>query len=87
MSRCYPRHKPAPADLPPDPRPDRQAVHYEKVVEGIGAVVTLKIQKGYEYEKGEYVLLEEDELDAVEPAAPKAGFAAAAGGPAHPAAD
>jgi DNA end-binding protein Ku len=40
-------------------------IHYEKVAEGIGAVEKDEIKKGYEYEKGEYVLLEDDEIDAV----------------------
>jgi DNA end-binding protein Ku len=40
-------------------------VRYQKVVEGIGPVETDDIKKGYEYEKGEYVLLEDKELDAV----------------------
>jgi DNA end-binding protein Ku len=45
--------------------PSGKRVHYQKVVEGIGPVPNEEIQKGYEYEKGEYVLLEDDELDAV----------------------
>lgn len=40
-------------------------IHYEKVAEGVGAVEKDEIKKGYEYEKGEYVLLEDDEIDAV----------------------
>src|SRR5690349_2046944 len=45
--------------------PSGKRVHYQKVVEGIGPVPNDDIRKGYEYEKGEYVLLEDDELDAV----------------------
>lgn len=40
-------------------------VHYEKVVTGIGPVDKDEIMKGYEVAKGEYVLLEQDEIDAV----------------------
>ncbi|MDF2799032.1 MAG: Ku protein [Devosia sp.] len=46
-------------------QPTMQPVHYEKVVDGIGAVEPETIIKGFEYEKGEHVLLSEDELDAV----------------------
>lgn len=46
-------------------KPSGKRVHYQKVVEGIGPVDTADIKKGYQYEKGEYVLLEDDELDAV----------------------
>ena len=45
--------------------PTGKPIHYEKVVEGLGAVDKDDIKKGYEYEKGDYVLLEEDEIDAV----------------------
>jgi DNA end-binding protein Ku len=45
--------------------PTGKRVHYQKVVEGVGPVDADDIRKGYEYEKGEYVLLEDDELDAV----------------------
>ena len=45
--------------------PSGKRVHYQKVVDGIGPVDADDIKKGYEYEKGEYVLLEDDELDAV----------------------
>jgi DNA end-binding protein Ku len=46
-------------------KPTGKRVHYQKVVEGVGPVSVDDIRKGYEYEKGEYVLLEDDELDAV----------------------
>jgi DNA end-binding protein Ku len=45
--------------------PSGKPVHYEKVVTGIGPVDTDEILKGYEYKKGNYVLLEDDELEAV----------------------
>ena len=45
--------------------PSGKRIHYQKVVDGIGPVKAEDIKKGYEYEKGEYVLLEDDELDAV----------------------
>ena len=46
-------------------KPTMQPIHYEKVVDGIGPVEPETIIKGFEYEKGEHVLLSEDELDAV----------------------
>ena len=45
--------------------PSGKPIKYEKVVPGIGAVNTDEILKGFEYERGSYVLLENDELDAV----------------------
>lgn len=45
--------------------PTGKRIHYEKVAEGVGPVDKDEIKKGYEYEKGEYVLLEDEELDAV----------------------
>lgn len=45
--------------------PSGQPVHYEKVVAGVGPVKAEDILKGYEVEKGEYVLLEQDEIEAV----------------------
>ncbi len=45
--------------------PSGQPIHYEKVVTGIGPVDTDEIMKGYEVSKGEFVLLEQDEIDAV----------------------
>jgi DNA end-binding protein Ku len=45
--------------------PSGKRVHYEKVVDGIGPVEKNDIKKGYQYEKGEYVILEDEELDAV----------------------
>jgi len=45
--------------------PSGKRIKYEKVVPGIGPVDPDEIVKGYEYEKGHYVLLEEDEIEAV----------------------
>lgn len=43
--------------------PSGKRVRYQKIVPGIGAVDTDEIVKGYEVEKGKYVLLSESELD------------------------
>lgn len=45
--------------------PTGKRIHYAKVVDGIGEVDKEEIKKGYEYEKGEHVLLEDEELEAV----------------------
>ena len=45
--------------------PSGKPVHYEKVVDGIGPVDKDEIMKGFEYEKGDYVLLTDKEIDAV----------------------
>jgi DNA end-binding protein Ku len=45
--------------------PSGKPIQYLKAVQGIGPIDTDEIMKGYEYEKGSYVLLEEDELEAV----------------------
>ncbi|MES1972004.1 MAG: Ku protein [Pseudomonadota bacterium] len=45
--------------------PTGKPIHYEKVVTGVGPVDTDEIMKGFEYEKGEFVLLDQDEIDAV----------------------
>jgi DNA end-binding protein Ku len=45
--------------------PSGKRIKYEKVVPGIGAVEPDDIVKGYEYSKGHYVLLDDDELEAV----------------------
>ncbi|MGE5722439.1 MAG: Ku protein [Sphingomonadales bacterium] len=45
--------------------PTGQRIKYEKVVPGIGPVNAEDIVKGYQYEKGSYVLLDDDELEAV----------------------
>jgi DNA end-binding protein Ku len=45
--------------------PTGKPIHYEKVVTGEGPVDHDEIVKGYEVEKGEFVLLEQDEIDAV----------------------
>ena len=45
--------------------PSGKPVKYEKVVPGIGAIDTDDIVKGYEVSKGQYVLLDEEEIEAV----------------------
>jgi DNA end-binding protein Ku len=45
--------------------PSGKPIHYDKVVTGVGPVDPDEIMKGYEYSKGEYVLLDQDEIDAV----------------------
>lgn len=45
--------------------PTGKRIHYEKVVDGLGKVPSAEIKKGYEVDKGDYVLLEDEELDAV----------------------
>ena len=45
--------------------PSGKPVHYEKVVSGIGPVDVAEIVKGYEYEKGNFVLLDPEEVNAV----------------------
>ena len=45
--------------------PSGKRIKYEKVAPGIGPVDPDEIVKGYEYEKGKYVILEEDEIEAV----------------------
>ena len=42
--------------------PSGKRIRYEKVVPGIGAVDTDEIVKGYEVEKGKYVLLSDEEI-------------------------
>ncbi|MBW8783620.1 MAG: Ku protein [Novosphingobium sp.] len=46
-------------------RPSGKRINYEKVVAGIGPVDRDDIVKGYEVSKGNYVLLEDDEIEAV----------------------
>jgi DNA end-binding protein Ku len=45
--------------------PTGKRIRYEKVVDGIGAVDPDEIVKGYQVEKGSYVLLEDEEIEAV----------------------
>src|SRR6185312_5166476 len=45
--------------------PSGKRIRYEKVVPGIGPVDTDDIVKGYEVEKGKYVLLTDEEIDEV----------------------
>ena len=46
-------------------KPSGKRIRYEKVVPGLGAVDTDDIVKGYEVEKGKYVLLTDDEINDV----------------------
>jgi DNA end-binding protein Ku len=46
-------------------KPSGKRIRYEKVVPGIGPVEADDIVKGYEVEKGKYVLLTDDEIDGV----------------------
>ncbi len=45
--------------------PTGKPIKYEKVAEGVGPVDPDDIMKGYQIEKGEYILLDQDEIDAV----------------------
>jgi DNA end-binding protein Ku len=45
--------------------PTGKRIKYEKVVPGVGPVNPEEIVKGFQYEKGSYVLLDEDEIEAV----------------------
>jgi DNA end-binding protein Ku len=45
--------------------PTGKRIKYEKVVPGVGPVDPDEIVKGFQYEKGSYVLLQEDEIEAV----------------------
>jgi len=45
--------------------PTGKRIKYEKVVPGVGPVDPDDIVKGYQYEKGSYVLLDDEELEAV----------------------
>ena len=45
--------------------PTGKPINYEKVVQGVGPVDRDEIVKGYEISKGNYVLLEQEEIDAV----------------------
>ena len=45
--------------------PTGKPINYEKVVQGIGPVDRDEIVKGYDISKGNYVLLDDDEIEAV----------------------
>jgi DNA end-binding protein Ku len=45
--------------------PSGKRIRYQKVVPGLGPVDTDEILKGYEYEKGRYVVLTDEELDEI----------------------
>lgn len=46
-------------------KPTGKRVHYTKTVEGVGEIAAKDIVSGYEIDKGEYVVLEPGEIDAV----------------------
>lgn len=46
-------------------KPSGEPVSYQKVVPGVGPVENEEIWKGYEIEKGEYVLIDPEEIDAI----------------------
>lgn len=46
-------------------KPSGKRIRYEKVVPGVGPVDADEIVKGYEVEKGKYVLLSDDEIEGV----------------------
>src|SRR3990170_823939 len=43
--------------------PSGQRIRYQKVAPGVGPVEAEEITKGYEYEKGKYVLIDQKEID------------------------
>ncbi len=45
--------------------PTGKRVRYEKVVEGVGPVEADEIVKGFQYEKGSYVLVDDEEIESV----------------------
>lgn len=45
--------------------PSGKPIKYEKTAPGVGPVDPDEIMKGYEFEKGSYVLLDQEEIDAV----------------------
>lgn len=46
-------------------KPTGQRIHYRKVADGVGEVDQEDIVKGYEIARGDYVLLDDEEIDAV----------------------
>lgn len=44
-------------------QPSGKRIRYQKIAPGIGPVETEEITKGYEYEKGKYVLIDPKEID------------------------
>src|SRR4029450_4207104 len=44
-------------------KPTGKRVRYQKVVPGVGPIENEAITKGYEYEKGKYVLVDPAEID------------------------
>ena len=46
-------------------QPSGKRIRYQKVAPGVGPVENEEITKGYEYEKGKYVLIDQKEIDEV----------------------
>jgi len=44
-------------------KPSGKRIRYQKIAPGVGPVENEEITKGYEYEKGKYVLLDQKEID------------------------
>ena len=44
-------------------QPSGKRIRYQKVAPGVGPVENEEITKGYEYEKGKYVLIDQKEID------------------------
>ena len=44
-------------------QPSGKRIRYQKIAPGIGPVEAEEITKGYEYEKGKYVLIDQKEID------------------------
>jgi DNA end-binding protein Ku len=44
-------------------QPSGKRIRYQKVAPGVGSVENEEITKGYEYEKGKYVLIDQKEID------------------------
>jgi DNA end-binding protein Ku len=44
-------------------KPSGKRIRYQKIVPGVGPVENEEITKGYEYEKGKYVLIDQEEID------------------------
>jgi DNA end-binding protein Ku len=65
LVEMYPAQTEARTRLRTIHKPTMKPVQNAKVVEGIGPVDADEIVRGYQYDKGQYVLLEDDELDAI----------------------
>lgn len=65
MVNLYPAHQEGRTAFRQIHQPTGKPVNYAKVVAGLGPVESDEIRKGFEYEKGKYVLLTDEEIDAV----------------------